>query len=256
MTKIDILKICEIAKKAGNEILKIYHNPALSGNVEHKKDDSPLTLADKASNAVIIEALQNLYPQIPIISEEEKEIPYEIRKNWSSFWLIDPLDGTKEFIKRNGEFTVNIALIENNIAVAGVIYAPVLDIMYWGNEDGAFIQKANETAKAIQSNLKTTDLISAGSRSHGSEEDAKVLSKYDITESVSMGSSLKFCLIATGEADIYYRSGPTMEWDTAAGQAILKAAGGTVTHLSGEEFTYNKESLLNPGFICKSAGLK
>lgn len=256
MSNIDILKICEIAKNAGNDILNIYHNPELSGSFEQKKDDSPLTLADKASNKVIIEALNILYPNIPIISEEEKEIPYEERKNWKTFWLIDPLDGTKEFIKRNGEFTVNIALIENNLTIAGVIYAPVLDIMYWGDAKGAFIQKGTSPKQEIKSNTKTTDLCAAGSRSHGSEEDAKLLSKYDISTFVSMGSSLKFCLVATGEADIYYRSGPTMEWDTAAGQAILKAAGGSVTHLNGEEFKYNKESLLNPGFMCKSEGLK
>jgi 3'(2'), 5'-bisphosphate nucleotidase len=256
MTKIDLIKICGIAKKAGNEILNIYHNPALAGNVEQKKDDSPLTLADKASNQVIIEALKTLYPNIPIISEEEKEIPYEVRKNWTTFWLIDPLDGTKEFIKRNGEFTVNIALVENNITTVGVIYAPVLDIMYWGDAHGAFMQKAGGAVQNIQSNTKTTKLTAAGSRSHGSEEDTQVLAQYDIENFVSMGSSLKFCLVATGEADIYYRSGPTMEWDTAAGQAILKAAGGSVTHLSGEEFKYNKENLLNTGFMCKSAGLK
>jgi 3'(2'), 5'-bisphosphate nucleotidase len=244
------------ARQAGAKILEIYEHEDFSKVVDMKADNSPLTMADHEANKIIVEALEKYFPEIPIISEEEKAIPYETRKNWSICWLVDPLDGTKEFIKRNGEFTVNIALIENGKPVLGVIYAPVPDIMYFGKRgQGAWKEEEKGKRQPIQVGDKTEGITSVESRSHASDEDS-VLSRYRINDRVSVGSSLKFCSVAEGKADIYYRHGPTMEWDTAAGQAILEAAGGSMHRLDGTPFTYNKENLLNPGFICLNAGLK
>ncbi|MEN8247605.1 MAG: 3'(2'),5'-bisphosphate nucleotidase CysQ [Bacteroidota bacterium] len=244
-------KIIELSKSAGAEILKIYNDPALSGHVEYKSDDSPLTKADHASNDVIIKGLKELDVDYPILSEEEKQQSYETRKDWKTFWLVDPLDGTKEFINRNGEFTVNIALIKDGLPVLGVIYVPVKDITYWADESGAYkIEDGNQTRISI--NNSKTNRIAVRSKSHASVEEETILEKYNVTDSISVGSSLKFCMVAEGKADIYYRHGPTMEWDTGAGQAILQGAGGKVFKGSkeGELFTYNKENLLNSSFLC------
>ncbi|MFN6945373.1 MAG: 3'(2'),5'-bisphosphate nucleotidase CysQ [Cytophagaceae bacterium] len=252
LENIDIEIIKQIAKDAGKAILNIYVNEDLFSVVDFKGDDSPLTLADKESNAVIEEQLKRHYPDIPILSEEGKETPYNERKNWNLFWCVDPLDGTKEFIKRNGEFTVNIALIENGKPVLGVIFTPVSDEMYYGGATiGAFKEVSGEKKK-LQTNRKSNGLIAVGSRSHASEEETKVLENFDVQDKVSIGSSLKFCLLAEGLADIYYRHGPTMEWDTAAGQAILESSGGTMLNHEGKPFSYNKESLLNSSFMCLS----
>jgi 3'(2'), 5'-bisphosphate nucleotidase len=246
---VDIDKLSEIARKAGAKIMEIYAYTDFSGIVDFKADNSPLTLADKEANTIIEESLRALYAY-PIISEEGKNIPYELRRGWEQFWLVDPLDGTKEFIKRNGEFTVNIAFMEHNKPSVGIIYAPVPDILYVGIVGkGAFkIEKGVQSI--IKTNQKKTKLVAVGSRSHASPEDEAVLSNYDIVNKTSIGSSLKFCLLAEGKADLYFRSGPTMEWDTAAGQAILEAAGGKMYNQSGKDFRYNKESLLNGGFLC------
>lgn len=243
--------ILKIAKLAGEKIIEIYNDSELSKVVDHKADDSPLTLADQASNKIIMEGLKRLDTNYPILSEEETHASHEERKNWTTFWLVDPLDGTKEFINRNGEFTVNIALIENGKPVLGVIYVPVTDVMYWGMSEGAFIQRGNDSPDSLIVNKSDKNRIAVRSKSHASEEEEVVLQKYDVTSSISVGSSLKFCMVAEGKADVYYRHGPTMEWDIGAGQAILEAAGGKVfIETSEKPFTYNKENLLNGSFLC------
>ncbi len=245
------LSIIKIARKAGAKILEIYHNKELSKVVDHKADDSPLTLADKASNKIIIEGLEALDTNYSILSEEEVHAPFEHRKKWSTFWLVDPLDGTKEFINRNGEFTVNIALIENGKPILGVIYVPVTDTMYWGDKNGAYLKQGNEETQLLCVNNSTGKRIAVRSKSHAVPEEEAVLKKYNVTDSISVGSSLKFCMVAEGKADVYYRHGPTMEWDIGAGQAILEAAGGKVfIETSDKPFRYNKENLLNGSFLC------
>lgn len=244
-------QIIEIAKRAGEKIIEIYNDTELSKIVDHKADNSPLTLADQASNKIIMEGLKSLDSNYPILSEEGTHASYEERKSWSSFWLVDPLDGTKEFINRNGEFTVNIAFIENGKPTFGVIYVPVTNVMYWGNADGAFIKKGDDPLQPLIVNNTTKNRIAVRSKSHASQEEEMVLAKYDVTNSISVGSSLKFCMVAEGRADVYYRHGPTMEWDIAAGQAILEAAGGKVfIETSEKPFRFNKENLLNGSFLC------
>ena len=245
--EIDIQRICKIAKEAGLKILEIYGQDDFQ--IESKADDSPLTIADKASHEIIKKRLFDYYPDIPILSEEGRDIPYEERKNWNPFWLVDPLDGTKEFIKRNGEFTVNIALIRDKHPVLGVIYAPVLGTLYWGESGmGGFKQKDGQDPESMHVvNTLDDPIIGVGSRSHASGEEAEYAERSGSTDKKSIGSSLKFCLVAEGSAHYYYRHGPTMEWDTAAGQAIAEAAGGIVTGLS-----YNKENLLNGSFLVRA----
>ncbi|MDH5397100.1 MAG: 3'(2'),5'-bisphosphate nucleotidase CysQ, partial [Cyclobacteriaceae bacterium] len=244
-------KIIEIAYEAGREILRIYNDPEFFAEVEVKADQSPLTLADKRSNDIIGAGLSEIHPEIPIISEEGKEVLFRDRKNYDRFWLVDPLDGTKEFINRNGEFTVNIALIENNYPVAGFIYAPVLDCLYYAVDGKAFKREDGLNSRLSVRN-KNNQRVAVRSRSHAVPAEEEILRAYDVIESVSRGSSLKFCIVAEGKADLYYRHGPTMEWDTAAGQAVLESSGGRmyVGDDTAERFVYNKENLLNPGFLC------
>lgn len=250
MTNIDKDTLISIVIKAGEAIMDIYNNPETASIVDHKADDSPLTLADKAAHEVIQKELSELYPDIPIISEEGDNVEYEIRKDYPTFWLVDPLDGTKEFINRNGEFTVNIALIEKNIPTQGYIYVPVTGTIYYGNGNNAY-KIENGVEQQIKVNQSTSNRIAVRSKSHASPEEEGVLKNYDASKSISVGSSLKFCMVAEGKADVYYRHGPTMEWDTAAGQAIVQSAGGKVMKELGPDiFTYNKESLLNTGFLC------
>jgi len=250
--EIEALK--NIAREAGDEILRVYNDKSLSQEVDYKSDDSPLTKADMASNHVIVTELSNYFPDIPILSEEGKSIPYSVRKNWRRFWLVDPLDGTKEFLKRNGEFTVNIALIENNYPVLGIIYAPVLKKLYIGQvADGeAYLINENNACQKLIVNNKKEERIAVGSRSHSSDEEVELLKNYGVVETISVGSSLKFCMVAEGKADIYYRHGPTMEWDTGAGQAIVEASGGSVLFKKTQQrFRYNRENLLNQSFLVK-----
>jgi 3'(2'), 5'-bisphosphate nucleotidase len=249
---IDNVALIEIAKKAGMAILEIYNNESQFGSIELKSDNSPLTRADKKSNLIITKALTEIFPRIPILSEEGKMTDFSIRKKWDRFWLVDPLDGTKEFLKRNGEFTVNIALIENNRTVYGIIYVPVTGTFYIGDtkERRALKIHADGRQEMLKVNNKTNDRIAVGSRSHASEAESDLLKTFDVTDVISVGSSLKFCMVAEGKADIYYRHGPTMEWDTAAGQAIVEAASGTVLTYPGKHpFLYNKEVLTNPSFL-------
>ena len=251
--QIDIEKILIIAREAGAAILKIYNDPEKSGEVRFKSDSSPLTLADEASNDVILCGLKLHTPEIPVLSEESKEIPYAVRKDWEYFWCVDPLDGTKEFVKRNGEFTVNIALIHKNSPVLGVIYVPVTNVMYYAGEaDGAWKINANGETFPLKVYRKADEWTAVGSRTHSSPDEAALLSSFPVVNTVSVGSSLKFCLIADGVAQIYFRQGPTMEWDTAAGQAILTYSGGSVSAPDGGPFLYNKESLLNGSFLCRA----
>ena len=252
MIKLDTQKLLEIAKKAalkaGEDILEIYNKEDFE--VELKSDNSPLTVADKASHNRIMEYLVDT--EIPILSEEGKEMSYAERKDWDVFWLIDPLDGTKEFIKRNGEFTVNIALIKNQKPIMGVVYTPVLDWLYWGSEDGAYKTEIGNTQKIItaKTDLSIPNLKVVASRSHLNQETEDFLSTLQNPEIVSMGSSLKFMLVAEGKAHVYPRYAPTMEWDTGAAQAVVEAAGGKVYKEPGrEKFVYNKENLLNPHFL-------
>ena len=201
------------AKAAGQAILKIYHSADFG--VEVKGDDSPLTLADKAGHEVIMKHLET--SGLPVLSEEGRDVPYAERKNWEYFWLVDPLDGTKEFIKKNGEFTVNIALIHLETPVLGVVYAPVLDWMYWGNAvEGACKQSGKEAAQALKPAKEQPVRTIVASRSHLSPETQEVIDQYPGAEVISMGSSLKFMLLAEGKAQLYPRFAPTMEWDTAA----------------------------------------
>ena len=238
-----------ICLEAGKKIMEVYNDPE-HFNVEYKDDKSPLTRADKLAYEVIMEGLRTLPQKFPIISEEEKDIPYQQRKNWSVFWLVDPLDGTKEFIKRNGQFTVNIALIENHIPVLGFIYAPVTDELFYGIKGFGSFKVCEDGECRLTVNNKKANLVSVGSSSHANEEEAEHLAKFPIVETIKWGSSLKFCKVAEGKADVYLRTGPTMEWDTAAGQCILENAGAKMTKLDGSPFVYNKPSLLNEGFVC------
>jgi 3'(2'), 5'-bisphosphate nucleotidase len=238
--------------EAGKKIMEVYERPDFTELVEYKDDRSPLTLADKKSHEVISSILFKSFPDIPMISEEGKDISYDTRKNWDYYWLVDPLDGTKEFIKRNGEFTVNVALMVNKKPVVGIIYIPVQNKLYVGIKDKAAYKIENESKQSIH--VRTAPFhnrIAVGSRSHSAPEEQAVFERYGIEETISSGSSIKFCLVADGSADLYYRHGPTMEWDTAAGQAIVEAAGGTMTMLDGTPFPYNKENLLNSGFLVK-----
>lgn len=251
MSKIDITPILDIAVEAGRRILEVYHDPAQDFQITSKKDHSPLTAADKVSHEVIMKGLTELHPHIPVLSEEGADVAYEIRKDWALYWCVDPLDGTKEFISRNGEFTVNIALMANNEPVMGVIYSPVLNVLYYGTLDGgSFKMTPGTSPEPIAVRKTNSNWMAIGSRSHADPEEEQVLKEFPVTERLSIGSSLKFCLIAEGKAQIYYRKGPTMEWDTAAGQAIAVGAGATMLNALKEKFEYNKPSLLNPGFFC------
>ncbi|MBN2439753.1 MAG: 3'(2'),5'-bisphosphate nucleotidase CysQ [Spirochaetales bacterium] len=267
------------ALEAGKAIIKVYESDF---SVEYKADSSPLTLADKQAHTIIKEYLTTGDDVFPVLSEEGRCIPFEERKNWEMLWIVDPLDGTKEFVNRNGEFTVNIALIQKTKPVLGVIYSPVLDKLYFGCKGkGAYvITEASNRFSSISGvkeipietiieyaqklpikNKKgnNTTLTIIASRSHFSGETEEYVNSlkesYSNIELISAGSSLKMCLIAEGKAHIYPRFAPTMEWDTAAGQAIVEASGGRVVlHDSEEKLAYNKENLLNPWFIVKTKG--
>ena len=282
--KLSTILSIKAAIEAGKAILGVYHSADFE--VEKKDDQSPLTLADRRAHDVIMRHLSRF--DIPILSEEGKDIPYDERKSWESFWLVDPLDGTKEFIKKNGEFTVNIAMISKSRPVAGVVFVPDKNILYYASwqfgsyrvdinrlKDYLIVNFINNKGVLDLSETQAADLLSAlidqstklpidkaddrpytiaGSRSHSTPElEAFVEEKrneYGEVEFISAGSSLKLCLVADGRADIYPRTGPTMEWDTGAGQAIVENAGGKVIQYDTDEpLLYNKENLLNPWFV-------
>lgn len=244
--------VIETARLAGKAILEIYEQSE-GITIERKADNSPLTIADQTANAIICERLEQLSLRFPIISEENKAIPYEERKNYDYYWLVDPLDGTKEFIKRNGEFTVNIALIHQQMPVMGVVYTPYTDEMYWAVKgEGAFAQINGNTSPLSIDAFQLSDeaLKLVCSRSHLNEGTQAFVEKFSNPELVSRGSSLKFLIIARGEAHVYPRLAPTMEWDTGAAQIILEEAGGKVIDENTQEaLKYNKENLLNPYFV-------
>ena len=241
--------VTDIAIRAGEQILEIY---ATDFEIETKADESPLTAADKASHNTIVAALAELTPDIQILSEESDAITWEERSQWPEYWLIDPLDGTKEFIKKNGEFTVNIALIQGHQAVLGVVHVPVKNRSFYGfAQGGAFERTPEGELKEIHVTSPAQNPVRVvGSRSHRGELVDAYLAKLGDHVMVSMGSSLKLCLVATGEADVYPRLGLTSEWDTAAAQAVVECAGGKVTQLDGSPLMYNaKEDILNPHFL-------
>ena len=241
--------IVEISVQAGKKILEVYETDF---SVEHKDDNSPLTAADLAAHNTIIDGLKSLTPDIPVLSEESASIPYETRKSWQTYWLVDPLDGTREFVKRNGEFTVNIALIEAERSIMGVVYAPVLDVTYAASEgQGAWKQQGSGEKVSIKVRGFPADKPTvAGSRSHRGDSLNEFLEKLGEHDLIAMGSSLKMCLVAEGAADVYPRFGLTSEWDTAAAQAIVEAAGGELVTLDMQSMRYNtKDSLLNPEFM-------
>ncbi len=242
--------VCEIARQAGAEIMKIYRH---GFEVEEKNDHSPLTTADMASHCLISEQLRMLTPDIPILSEESGEIPYSERSAWTNYWLIDPLDGTREFVKRNGEFAVNIALITDQDTSLGVVYVPTQKICYFATKDnGAFKQRVNKPAHRINTRRSmpgNTPTI-CGSRSNAGKSLQALLARVGKYELISIGSSIKTCLVAEGAADIYPRFGPTSEWDTAAAQCVVQEAGGWLVDQELMPLRYNtKDSLLNPPFV-------
>ena len=240
-------KIAHLAERAATAILKIYESDFA---VNHKDDRSPLTAADLSSHRIIVEGLAELTPEIPVLSEESSDIPWSERSKWSRYWLVDPLDGTREFVKRNGEFTVNIALIEAHRPVLGVVQVPVggeLACAWRGG--GAWLSRPGEKARRVTTRKLASPIVVAGSRSHASAHEAELLARLGHCAKMPLGSSLKFLRIAVAEADLYIRLGPTSEWDTAAGQCVLEEAGGSVVDFRDEPLSYNtRESLLNPDF--------
>lgn len=245
--------VVSLARRAGDAILSIYGQQF---EVTNKADQSPLTLADTRSHEIIVQGLLALTPDIPVLSEEASEIPFDERRRWQRYWLVDPLDGTKEFVSRNGEFTVNIALIDAHAPVLGVVHVPVSDTTYTGSlldtsTSGAFRQTGRDPAVRIHTRTPAGNpLRIVGSRSHRGDTLDQYLPKLEPYELVAVGSSIKFCLVAEGSADFYPRFGPTSEWDTAAAQAIVEAAGGSVTRTDGSKLSYNtKADFLNPHFL-------
>jgi 3'(2'), 5'-bisphosphate nucleotidase len=235
-------------ERAGAAIMRIYD---AGFSVQQKDDDTPLTAADLESQRVIIEGLQRITPDIPILSEESAAAPWAERQTWRELWVVDPLDGTREFIKRNGEFTVNVALVVEHEPLLGIVAAPARGILYWGIAgDGAYCRVHGEEIRRIHTSAPQRPLRVVGSRSHPSAQTAAYLSRVGPHLTEGIGSSLKFCLLAEGKADLYPRFGPTSEWDTAAGQAVLEAAGGHVTRMDGHRMRYNcRESLINGDFV-------
>ena len=260
MTREDwLIQIINAALKGGEEILTVYDSDFA---VETKDDKSPLTEADKRAHIAICKELEKT--GLPVLSEEGKKMDYEVRKNWKQFWMVDPLDGTKEFVKRNGEFTVNIALIENGKATMGVIYVPVTKDLYFADDKAYKVQSSKFKVESLEELMKNAqqlplpptrnNYVVVGSRSHMSEETEAFINeqkaKHNEVDILSKGSSLKLCMVAEGAADAYPRFAPTMEWDTAAGQAIALASGANVINWETKQtMQYNKENLLNSWFL-------
>ncbi len=255
LDKKQIEKLLFIASEAGKQILEVYNSDKFEITI--KKDNSPLTIADRKSHEYILSQLVKHFPGIPVFSEEGVSVPYCERKDWNLFWLVDPLDGTKEFIRRNGEFTVNIALISGNKPLFGVIYIPVSGVIYLGGEEyGSYKTDGGYELRKLAVSKKTHNLIAVRSRSHSTEEEDNFYSNYDIEDTVFKGSSLKICMVAEGQADIYFRAGPTWEWDTAAGHAILSGAGGYLVNKDKSDLKYNKIEPKNYGFIASSFNIR
>ena len=247
-----IAHIRRIAAEAGRVILAHYGEEV---PVDYKADDSPLTQADRAAHRLIVDRLRSAFPEIPILSEESEPEEIADRRSWTRFWLVDTLDGTKEFIKQTGQFTVNIALVEDGESVLGVVYIPAQNVTYFARRgDGAFRQDGDDDPVEITARVASSErVVVVASRDHAGPEVAAIIERITEAgievESASMGSSLKFCLVAEGAADFYPRTVPTMEWDTAAAQCVVEEAGGAVTTLDGKRLQYNKESLRNPSVM-------
>ena len=239
-------QICQLAREAGDAIMQVY-NDAAPLDVSHKSDDSPVTAADIAAHQVIVNGLAQLSPEVPVLSEEDPPA-WEVRQHWQRYWLVDPLDGTKEFIKRNGEFTVNIALIDAGKPVLGVVYAPALGVMYSAAEGKAWKDEGGHREQIHARDARPPLVVV--SRSHGDDDEMKqYLKQLGEHQTVATGSSLKFCLVAEGKAQLYPRFGPTNIWDTGAGHAVAMAAGAHVHDWQGKTLDYApRESFLNPGF--------
>lgn len=249
--------VSELSRKAGAAVMEIYQKDFA---IYDKSDSSPLTEADLAAHKILVEGLKALTPDIPVLSEESNETVKEERMHWNTYWLIDPLDGTKEFIKKNGEFTINVALIDKGEPIFGVVYAPATNTLYWGcKANGAYKQSDNQAAVPIRVKAtpqQNTGWKAVGSRSHQSDEFKAFMEKLPGAEVVAMGSSLKLCLVAEGSADLYPRLGLTSEWDTAAAHAVVLAAGGLVLNMENLKpliYNQNKDTLLNPHFIVCSS---
>jgi 3'(2'), 5'-bisphosphate nucleotidase len=241
-------EIAKLAERAAKAILDVYESDFA---VQHKDDRSPLTAADLAAHHLIVDGLAALTPEIPVLSEESSGIAWATRSTWTRYWLVDPLDGTREFVKRNGEFTVNIALIDDHEPVLGVVQTPVggeLAVAWRGG--GSWIGTPGGKPRRAKTRPRASPLVIAGSRSHASERETELLARLGHSAKLPLGSSLKFLRIAAGDADLYLRLGPTSEWDTAAGQCVLEEAGGVVLDMRGEPLRYNtRESVLNPDFV-------
>ena len=249
-----IEEIKELAKKAGEVILEVYQGHAV--DVALKDDKSPVTEADKRADKIILDGLARLSPEIPTLTEESAQAPYSERQSWHTFWLVDPLDGTKEFIKKTGQFTVNIALIKGGVPVMGVVWAPAIELLYWAEQGKGAFQSDASGERAVKARKGVPERLSlVASKDHAGPQVEALKAKYKDSELKSMGSSLKLCLVASGEADLYLRDAPTMEWDTGAANAIVKEAGGIVQVWDGNrgttELVYNKENLRNPQFLVK-----
>ncbi|HEX9568285.1 MAG TPA: 3'(2'),5'-bisphosphate nucleotidase CysQ [Rhodospirillales bacterium] len=248
-------QVGKIAKRAGQEILKVYKTDF---KVEQKADRTPVTEADRAAEALILRAIrEGITDKFPIVSEEAVAAGKAPVVKDSAFWLVDPLDGTKEFVSKNGEFTVNIAIVENGRPVLGVVHAPVSRKTYWGAAVGSFAQDGDGPERVIKCRtVPAGGLVAMVSRSHRGPDVDAYLAQYKIASERSAGSALKFCVVAEGAADIYPRLGRTMEWDTAAGHAVLRFAGGTVEDLQGKDLTYGKPGFENPHFVAKGPGVR
>jgi 3'(2'), 5'-bisphosphate nucleotidase len=241
--------VVRLARKAGRATM-VYYEGAVPAGIRLKDDSSPVTLADEEAQAILLDGLADLDPETPVISEEAEAPPYETRRAWRRFWLVDPLDGTKEFIKRRAEFTVNVALIEDGEPILGVVLAPALDLLYWAVKgNGAWREEKEGHAERVYSNMVPpgSPVTVVESLSHPSAELEEYLRHVPIARRVKAGSSLKFCWVADGRADIYPRMGPTMEWDVAAGDCVFRQSGRHGERLS--PLTYNKPELRNPSFV-------
>ena len=237
-----------IAKSAGGKVMEVYREGTI--DAFKKEDGSPLTEADLASHRIIANGLEAIAPNWPVLSEEAAPVSFGERRHWKRYWLVDPLDGTKEFLRKTGEFTINIALIEERFPVLGVVYAPAIGKLYYAaREMGAFCEMGGKVERLAVMPRCGGIIRVVASRSHRGEKLDAFLEKLGEFETLSMGSSLKFCLVAEGSADIYPRLSPTMEWDTAAAQCIVEEAGGKVVDLSGNRLQYNKDDLRNPDFL-------
>lgn len=243
-----IQQIADVAKRAGGEIMNVYETDF---DVETKEDSSPVTKADQLAESLILRSiLEGITNKFPIVSEEAASNGITPDVRGQSFWLVDPLDGTKEFINRNGEFTVNIALIENTRPVLGVVHLPAKNVTYYGAANGAFVQRGDNPVEKITCRAPRQEgVVAVVSRSHRTDDVDKYLLDFKVADEISAGSSLKFCTIAEGQADLYPRMGRTMEWDTAAGHGVLRFAGGSVKRLDGSELNYGKEGFENPHFV-------